>query len=82
MGRVPLVGRWNDRLLSAGLKGAFERSFSKLSTRFQESQRRRFCEHVAGIVVTSSIPGIGMEMAKRLVSAADDGSRASFGVGL
>lgn len=71
-------GRWNDRLLAAGLKVAFERSFSKVGAKFNEEHRRRFCEYVAGIAVTSSIPGIGNEMAKGLVSAADDASRASF----
>lgn len=71
-------GQANDRLLTAGLRAAFERSFSKLGTMFDESKRRRFCELVAGIAVRSSIPGIGIEMAKGLVSAADDTSRASF----
>lgn len=71
-------GRWNDRLLSAGLRTAFEQSFSKLGVKFDESRRGRFCKHVAGIAVTSSIPGIAMDMAKGLVSVADDASRASF----
>lgn len=71
-------GRWNDRLLAAGLRAAFERSFRKLSAKFDEEHRRRFCDHVAAIVVSSSIPGIGMEMAKGFVSVADVASRASF----
>ncbi|HSH60085.1 MAG TPA: SIR2 family protein [Acidimicrobiales bacterium] len=71
-------GRWNDRLLAAGLRVAFERSFSKLGAKFDEEHRWRFCEHVAGIVVSSSIPDIGMEMAKGLVAVADAASRASF----
>lgn len=71
-------GRWNDRLLAAGLKDAFESSFSKLGSNFDDKHRRRFCEHVAGMAVSSSIPGIAMEMAKGLVAAADDAGRASF----
>lgn len=70
-------GRWNDRLLSAGLKDAFIESFSKLGGPLS-SRRERFCHYIAGIAVTSSIPEIGPELSRALVSAGDDASRVTF----
>ncbi len=70
-------GRWNDRLLSAGLKEAFTQSFPKLAGPLS-SRRARFCRYIAAVAVTSSIPDIGPDFARGLVAVADDAARVAF----